>query len=271
MPACLQKTLLLYAPVLLALAISAARSREHHAPSTAATGYSMDTIDETADELPHELNNDDDATYDQPQTAAYEGMMRHGKMRRTHKMLSGGGGGGYGRDRDRDRDREMDSAENDLALWINEEQVNMLSGMLTTTAAAAKTTTSFDQSNLTTVRQHFVRCAGLSLKIYAISAGRVSYYVKDPRINQHIPTIPSEVHSVNFTWRSGARKYYYHFDRLQSLDETILRPPTVSIKVQGKVPQVARRKHCNRLILPLVKSLSLLYVLEDTKLVLCVP
>lgn len=84
--------------------------------------------------------------------------------------------------------------------------------------------------------------AGFLIKVYAIAGGRVSYYVKDPRINQHIPTIPSEVHSVNFTWRSGTRKYYYNFDRLQSLDETILKPPTVSIKVQGKVPEESRRK-----------------------------
>lgn len=73
--------------------------------------------------------------------------------------------------------------------------------------------------------------------MYAIVNGQVNM---DSRINYNLPTIPSEVHSVNFTWHSGPCRYYYHFDRLQSLDETILKPPTVSIKVKGKVPQVTR-------------------------------
>lgn len=80
------------------------------------------------------------------------------------------------------------------------------------------------------------------MKIYAIDNGKVSYHIKDPDFNQYIPTIPSEVSCVNFTWRSGTKKYYYHFDRLQSLDENILKPPTISIKLQGKVPQQSKGK-----------------------------
>ena len=78
---------------------------------------------------------------------------------------------------------------------------------------------------------------GFSMKIYAIDNGRVSHHIKDPDFNKFIPTILSEVSCVNFTWRSGTKKYYYHFDRLQSLDENILKSPTISIKLKGKVPQ----------------------------------
>lgn len=78
------------------------------------------------------------------------------------------------------------------------------------------------------------------MKIYAIDNGRVSMHLKSPNFNNNLPIIPSEVSCVNFTWRSGTKRYYYHFDRLQSLDETILKPPTVSIRNKGKVPQDAK-------------------------------
>nr|CAD7394502.1 unnamed protein product [Timema cristinae] len=42
---------------------------------------------------------------------------------------------------------------------------------------------------------------------------------------------------VNFTWKSGVKKYYYHFDRLQSFDENILESPVISIKTKGRVPR----------------------------------
>lgn len=78
------------------------------------------------------------------------------------------------------------------------------------------------------------------MKIYAIDNGRVSHHLKDPNFNHYIPTIPSEVGCVNFTWRSGARRYTYEFDRLQSLDENILKPPTISIKLKGRIPQESK-------------------------------
>ncbi len=78
---------------------------------------------------------------------------------------------------------------------------------------------------------------GFSMKIYAIDNGKVSAHIKDPNFNLYLPVIPSEVSLVNFTWKSGSKKYYYNFDRLQSLDESILKPPTLSIKIKGRIPQ----------------------------------
>ncbi|XP_055713451.1 protein shifted-like isoform X1 [Phlebotomus papatasi] len=95
--------------------------------------------------------------------------------------------------------------DNDLSLWINEMQVKMFSGF--------------------------------SMKIFAIDNGKVSPHIKDPNFSMYLPTIPSEVSYVNFTWKSGAKKYDYHFDRLQSLDENILKPPSISIKTKGRVPR----------------------------------
>lgn len=74
------------------------------------------------------------------------------------------------------------------------------------------------------------------MKIYAIHNGKVETELRDPNFNQYLPTVPSEVNCVNFTWKSGPKKYYYHFDRLKSLDESILKAPTVSIKTKGKIP-----------------------------------
>ena len=48
---------------------------------------------------------------------------------------------------------------------------------------------------------------------------------------------------VNFTWKSGEnKKYFYHFDRLQSFNEDILPPPTVSVKTRGRVPRKPKGK-----------------------------
>lgn len=108
--------------------------------------------------------------------------------------------------------------DNDLSLWIDEQQVK--------------------------------RFSGYSMRIFAIDNGRVSPHLKSRNFNHYLPIIPSEVSSVNFTWRSGTKKYHYHFDRLQSFDETILKPPTVSIKIKGKVPQEAKgEKTKNELII----------------------
>lgn len=62
-------------------------------------------------------------------------------------------------------------------------------------------------------------------------------HLKSPNFNHNLPIIPSEVSCVNFTWRTGTKKYHYNFDRLYSSDESILMRPTVSIKIKGKVPQ----------------------------------
>ncbi|KAF2901450.1 hypothetical protein ILUMI_04726 [Ignelater luminosus] len=93
----------------------------------------------------------------------------------------------------------------DLALWIDEKQVKMFSGM--------------------------------SMEIYAIVNGNVLPYILDPNFEKYLPIIPAEVGYVNFTWKAGVKKYYYHFDRLQSFDESILEPPVLSIKIKGRVPK----------------------------------
>ena len=53
---------------------------------------------------------------------------------------------------------------------------------------------------------------------------------------------PFQVGYVNFTWSSGRRRYNYNFFELTSDDNTILMPPIVSIKRNGRVPKKARSK-----------------------------
>lgn len=78
---------------------------------------------------------------------------------------------------------------------------------------------------------------GMSMEIYAIVNGNVQPHILDPNFEKYLPVIPSEVSYVNFTWKSGHKKYYYHFDRLKSYDPQILAPPEISIKIKGKVPK----------------------------------
>lgn len=77
----------------------------------------------------------------------------------------------------------------------------------------------------------------MSMEIYAIVNGNVLPYILDPNFEKYLPVIPSEVSYVNFTWKSGMKKYYYNFDRLQSFDEAILEAPIISIKTKGRVPK----------------------------------
>uniref|UniRef100_A0A8D8T1N1 Protein shifted n=1 Tax=Cacopsylla melanoneura TaxID=428564 RepID=A0A8D8T1N1_9HEMI len=95
--------------------------------------------------------------------------------------------------------------KDDLSLWIDEQQVKMYSGF--------------------------------SMEIYAIANGTVLPYILSPEFEHQLPIIPSEMGYVNFTWKSGMKKYYYNFDRLQSFNENILEPPNVSIKTQGRKPR----------------------------------
>ncbi|KAK6642574.1 hypothetical protein RUM43_004076 [Polyplax serrata] len=74
-------------------------------------------------------------------------------------------------------------------------------------------------------------------EIHVIDGGFVLPYILDPNFENYLPMIPSEVNSVNFTWRSGSKKYFYNFDILKTLDETILDPPQISIKTKGKIPK----------------------------------
>lgn len=77
----------------------------------------------------------------------------------------------------------------------------------------------------------------MSMEIYAIINGNVQPHILDPNFEKYLPVIPSEVSYVNFTWKSGNKKYYYNFDRLESYDPQILEPPVISIKTKGKVPK----------------------------------
>lgn len=78
------------------------------------------------------------------------------------------------------------------------------------------------------------------MEIHVIDEGNVLPYVLDPNFEKYLPMIPSEVNSVNFTWRSGPKKYYYHFNVLKTLDESILDPPQISIKTKGRIPRRAK-------------------------------
>ncbi|RXG57441.1 Protein shifted [Armadillidium vulgare] len=75
------------------------------------------------------------------------------------------------------------------------------------------------------------------MEIYAIINGRVMSYILDPDFEDQLPIIPSEVESVNFTWRSPKKKYFYNFDLLSSFDQEILQTPLVSIRKRGRVPR----------------------------------
>nr|CAG4650956.1 EOG090X05QS [Simocephalus serrulatus] len=105
-----------------------------------------------------------------------------------------------------ERRHRQQQDKDDLSLWIDQQQVKMFSGF--------------------------------PMEIYIAADGRVLSYILDPNFEKYLPIIPSEVGYVNFTWKSGEnKKYYYHFDRLQSFNEDILQPPTVSVETRGRVPR----------------------------------
>ncbi|XP_011631430.1 protein shifted isoform X1 [Pogonomyrmex barbatus] len=96
-------------------------------------------------------------------------------------------------------------ASGDISLWIDQQQIKMFSG--------------------------------LAMEIYAIAEGKVLSYLLDPEFENKLPIIPSEVSHVNFTWKSGVKKYFYNFFHLKSFDESILKTPSITIKTQGRVPK----------------------------------
>ncbi|XP_050425260.1 protein shifted-like [Adelges cooleyi] len=100
--------------------------------------------------------------------------------------------------------RSVNGDKEDLSLYIDEQQVKMYSG--------------------------------ISMPIYAIRDGEVMSYILDKNFEQYLPVIPSEVGYVNFTWMSGKKKYFYVFDSLRSFDESILKPPIVTIEPKGRIP-----------------------------------
>ncbi|XP_017472942.1 PREDICTED: protein shifted isoform X3 [Rhagoletis zephyria] len=126
----------------------------------------------------------------------------------------GGGGGnignGHRRGHRKKHHHRQHHEDNQLSLWINEQQLNMLSALF--------------------FPQGFAHG-----RIYAIENGEVLNDLREINIYKYL-IIPAEVNYVNFTWKSGSRKYFYHFDRLQTLDDNILRAPTLSIKTKGRIP-----------------------------------
>lgn len=64
---------------------------------------------------------------------------------------------------------------------------------------------------------------------------------------------------MNFTWKSGNKKYRYNFDRLISLDENIVLPPKVSIKTDGRIP---RKPKDFSIILPCVLNATGIAILS---------
>uniref|UniRef100_T1J9M4 WIF domain-containing protein n=1 Tax=Strigamia maritima TaxID=126957 RepID=T1J9M4_STRMM len=61
-----------------------------------------------------------------------------------------------------------------MALWIDEDQVKLLNG--------------------------------IPMDIYAILDGHVLPYIREPSFEKYLPTIPSEIEHVNFTWKSGKNR-----------------------------------------------------------------
>lgn len=96
--------------------------------------------------------------------------------------------------------------------------------------------------DVTFLKTVFMANAGLAMEIYAIAEGQVLAYLLDPEFESKLPIIPSEVSHVNFTWKSGVKKYYYNFYRLKSFDESILKTPSITIKTQGRVPKRPKGK-----------------------------
>lgn len=114
----------------------------------------------------------------------------------------------------------------DISLWINKDQ-----GRRSKVIFSPQTKHFF----IPIVVKLF---SGYSMQIFAIENGKVNQHLKDPNISAYLPTIPSAVSYVNFTWSSGgSKKYTYHFDRLTSSDETLLKPPTISIDLMGQIPK----------------------------------
>lgn len=90
------------------------------------------------------------------------------------------------------------------------------------------------------LNEHQQILKGFPVRIYGIYNGSVVNELK-PAHNNFIPILPTEVDTVNFTWRSGRTRYNYTFDHLKSSDETIIDPPHVSINTSGRIP---KREKC---------------------------
>uniref|UniRef100_A0A2P2I3S5 Wnt inhibitory factor 1 n=1 Tax=Hirondellea gigas TaxID=1518452 RepID=A0A2P2I3S5_9CRUS len=110
----------------------------------------------------------------------------------------------------------------DLQLWIDRQQVQVLSGY--------------------------------PMEIYVIREGLVLPYILDPNFDSRLPVIPAEVSGFNFTWQGGRRKRYrYQLDNLISDDTAIMNHPTVNIPTKGRLP---RKPKGFRIDLPCLRNAS---------------
>ncbi|XP_075144713.1 WNT inhibitory factor 1 isoform X2 [Haematobia irritans] len=121
------------------------------------------------------------------------------------------GGQRHGRRKGHRKQNRSYHPDDNISLWISEQQLKMLTALF--------------------FPQGYVQGP-----VYAIHNGDVMNDIRDGRIYNYL-VIPPEVDHVNFTWKAGHRKYFYHFDLLQSMDESILKAPTVSIKIKGRIPK----------------------------------
>ncbi|KAL9898765.1 WNT inhibitory factor 1 isoform 2-T2 [Glossina fuscipes fuscipes] len=104
--------------------------------------------------------------------------------------------------------------DENISLWINDQQLKMLTALF------------------------FPRANAIG-RMYAIKNGSVLYDILDGSAYKYLEylVLPPEVNYVNFTWKSGHRKYFYHFDRLETLNDNVLKTPTLSIKAKGRIPK----------------------------------
>ncbi|KAG0729152.1 Wnt inhibitory factor 1 [Chionoecetes opilio] len=135
------------------------------------------------------------------ESLAREGRGTRKKKRRRRK-------GKVTRQEDSEQTQRGRRRVKDLSLWIDRNQVKMFSGYL--------------------------------MEIFVIHNGRVLPYILDPNFEKQLPVIPAQVENVNFTWRSGSKKYKYTFDYLHSEAEELLGVPTLSIPSHGTVPRKPR-------------------------------
>ncbi|XP_050744100.1 protein shifted isoform X6 [Drosophila biarmipes] len=149
--------------------------------------------------------------YADQDTVGHNHQPRRGQRKKHQGGGGGGGGGGSGAGNGGGGgNRHNRNDESGISLWINEQQLKMLTALY------------FPQ--------------GYSERLYAIHNSRVTNDLRDTTLYNFL-VIPSEVNYVNFTWKSGRRKYFYDFDRLQTMDESILKAPTLSIRKSGRIPQ----------------------------------
>ncbi|KRK05923.1 protein shifted isoform X1 [Drosophila yakuba] len=204
---CLVKWLYLVLIVHTLLCINQLECRQHHNRNN---NNNNRRADSASSEEGHSSTSDGlDNFADQDASFVGHGHQPRRGQRKKQQGGGGGGGGGVGNGGG-GGSRHNRNEESGISLWINEQQLKMLTALY------------FPQ--------------GYSERLYAIHNSRVTNDLRDTTLYNFL-VIPSEVNYVNFTWKSGRRKYFYDFDRLQTMDESILKAPTLSIRKSGRIPQ----------------------------------